>query len=168
MRFMTAFEFAFSETFLVETFLRARRCRSTTYTAFAKVLLGVCLAASVLGCLWKGLYSGAATFALFLVWFVLADRIDDWIITKNFRTSPHCGDRIRIEVSADGLTGGGADGTSLRGWQVFTAGRRLSDGFLLFQGPGVYTWLPVNAIVSGSDQEVDGLLRSHVADYKPI
>ena len=51
-------------------------------------------------------------------------------------------------------------------WSVCTSARRLADGFLLFQGPRRFNWLPFSAITEGSIEEAEELIRGNVSNYK--
>ncbi|HEY2343942.1 MAG TPA: YcxB family protein [Chthoniobacteraceae bacterium] len=67
---------------------------------------------------------------------------------------------------SDGVTIQSDKSASQISWDAYTSAQRLKDGFLLFQGPHLFNWLPFAAIVEGSVEDAESLLRDNVADYK--
>lgn len=166
---MPVFEFEFSEPFLIESFRRYRRTKTLApYAVPLKAVLGLCLAGLMIVCVLVEIYWGAALISFFLALLVLSHRIDERQIARRFRKSPHRDDRIRFCLSAAGITITGAKSNGQANWAAFTAARRLDDGFLLFQGPEFFSWLPFKAVVEGTTEEAEELIRANVPDYKRV
>ena len=104
-----------------------------------------------------------AAFALaFQVWWLAAlffatavvifpnHQFTSWSIKRRFRKSPHRNDDTLITLASEGLHGVATKGHSTLAWAAFTKARRFPDGFLLFQGPDVFNWLPDDALIDGS------------------
>ena len=164
---MPTFEFTFSESFLVEMFRQYRRSRKLArYVTLFKVVLGLCLVGVIAVCLFARTFPGACVISLFLALLVFSPRIDEWLVTKRFRKSPYHNERVRIQLSPDGLLVQCTKSTSQLGWTVFTGARRFEEGFLLFQGPGAFNWLPVNSMTEGTLEQAEELIRANVSDYK--
>jgi hypothetical protein len=164
---MTTFEFILSESFLIEAFRRARRCNAfTKYAVGLKIVLGLCLLGLILYSLQGRLYGVTMVLTLFLLLLIFGYHIDERMICRRFRKSPYRDERVKMELSENGLAATGDKSNVQSSWAVITSARQFDDGFLLFQGPGVYNWLPVSAIVAGNEQEVDDLIKTHVSDYK--
>lgn len=164
---MPAFEITFSESFLVEMFRRHRRSRKLAlYATLLKGFLGLCLIGLTVMCVLAKTYVGASVICVFLALLVFAYRIDELLLRQRFRKSPYHDERIRIQLSAGGFTANSTKSNVQLGWAAFTGARRLDDGFLLFQGPGVFNWLPINAITEGTADDAEELIRTNVPDYK--
>ena len=55
------------------------------------------------------------------------------------------------------------------GWDRFTKARRVHDGLLLYQGPGVFNWLPDSAAVDAAVPMLARKLASErVQDYREV
>lgn len=166
---MPIFEFTFSDAFLIEMFRRYRRSkRLAPYATLLKVFLGLCLTGLMVLCVHGKIYGAAPILSVFLVLLIFARRIDEFRMGRRFRKSPYRDERIRIQLSADGFDAKGTKSSAQLSWAVFTGARRLEDGFLLFQGPGVFNWLPLRAITEGTVEEAEELIRTNVSDYKRI
>jgi len=165
---MTVFEFTFTEKFLIDCLKRIRRCsRFGGYGTIRLVLLALCLIGLITITLVTEEYIDAGVVSACFCLLLFVPRMNRWRITRRFRKSPYHNDRIRLTLSTEGLTAKGAKSESRWDWAAVTAARRLDDGFLLFQGPGVFNWLPTSALVVGSVEEADGLIQANVVDYKP-
>ena len=159
---MPAFEFTFSEPFLIEAFRRTRQSRrqgNPLLFVFRPALLGLGAAGIFL------LHSYPAGATLVLV-AIFGQRVTELLTARRFRKSPYYNEHVCSELSSEGLTGGGSIGAAKFTWAAFTSARRFSDGFLLFQGPNNFNWLPNRALVEGTVEEVDQLLQEHVVDYR--
>lgn len=164
---MPVFEITFSEPFLIEMVRRYRCSRALArYATLLKGGLGLCLIALILVCVLAKTYIGASVISVFLALLLFSRRFDEFIIARRFRKSPYRDERIRIQLSADGFTATGTKSNAQLSWAVFTKALRFDDGFLLFQGPGVFNWLPVRAITEGTAAGAEELIRTNVSDYK--
>lgn len=162
------FEFTFSEALLIEA--SRRRCHGRKLGCYAKtglrILLGSCLVILIGVCVLAKTFLGAVVLTMFFALLVFTRRIEEWLIRRRFRKSPYRDERIRIELSPDGLSARGEISNAQLTWAAFTAARRLVDGFLLYQGPGVCNWLPFNALSQGTVEEVEDLIRRNVSGYR--
>jgi hypothetical protein len=168
------YRFRFSEDHLLTSFLRYRQqvwwrraflgLKWVLIVPFAAVLgLAIYSGAKALAAIFGGVF-GAILGALLLGW-----RIDAWLIRKRFRKSPFHDDEITFSISGDGSHVVGRDSDVRLGWSKFTRARRFPDGLLLFQGPGVFNWLPDAAAVEvGVVKEAEDLVRTHVEDYRDV
>jgi hypothetical protein len=164
---MPVFDITFSEPFLIEMVRRYRRSKTLArYATLLKAFLGVCLVGLIVICVLVKTYVGASVLSVFLALLILAHRLDEWFVRRRFRKSPYRDERIRIQRSADGLTANGTKSNVQLSWAVFTGARRLEDGFLLFQGPGVFNWLPITAMTEGTAEKAEELIRTNVSDHK--
>jgi hypothetical protein len=94
--------------------------------------------------------------------------LDFWMVKRRFRKSPYWKDSIISKLTAEGLHTVGRNTESKLGWAVITKACSFGDGLLLFQGPGVFNWLPDDALVDGNRAEVEDLVQSHVKDHRIV
>ena len=166
---MTAFEYILTEAFYLEAGRKARRCaRGIKYVFALKVCLGVILVGLVAFCLSFRAYGSAATLGVFLVLLIVGRRLDERVNQWRLRKSPFFNESIRIELYEDEVRLITSKSKSQAIWSVFTKARRFKDGFMLFQGGRASSWLPINTMVEGTDEETEQLLRSRIPDYKSI
>ena len=164
------YQFQFSESHLLESFLRYRKTlwwRRPFHAA--KGVLAIVVAALGVLCVWVGFVLGAGIFGAVLGIMYLAWPIDSWVLRRRFRRSPYHNDQITYRVSAEGMHVSGRDHEMRMDWNVFTKARRFRDGLLLFQGPHLFTWLPDSSIAAGaSSAAVNELIRNRVKDYGDV
>jgi hypothetical protein len=123
------------------------------------VCKGIRIAAVSLG----GLF-GAIAGALLLGW-----RIDAWLIRRQLRRLPYYNDEILFCLSESGAHGLGLNSEVRLGWAAFTKACRFEDGVLLFQGPGLWNWLPDSAAASAAAvATAQELARAHIRDYRNV
>jgi hypothetical protein len=164
------YRFRFSEDHLLTSFLRYRqqlwwRRPFLTFKWFLAVPFGVGLAFAV----YKGVPELSAIFGAILGLMFLGWPIDSWILRRRFRKSPFHDDEIAFTLSEDGSYVVGRNSEVRIGWPTFTKARRYKDGLLLFQGPGVFNWLPDAAAVdAGTVGGATDLVRHHVNDYRDV
>ena len=166
---MTIFELTFSEAFLLEAHHRMHQCR--TATKYATVLM-FALAAIFVGltvlALAKHVYGAATLGAAFSVLMWIAPRADEGSMRRRFKRISQYNQRIIIEL-LEGEVKSSSDRIKTQvHWTIFTKARRFDDGFLLFQGPLQWNWIPTGAIVAGSAEDAHQLIKAHVSDYKCI
>ena len=106
-------------------------------------------------------------FATVLCVFMLnAHHVDFWLARRRFRKSPYFNEEVSIEFSDSGYHSRSAKSDSMLQWSVFTKVVHFRDGFLLFQGPYLYSWIPLASLVNPSDAaELATLLRSKIANH---
>lgn len=166
------YRFRFSEDHLITSFIRFRQqARWRRVFLAVKWVVGVLLALLFAFAVYTGAQVPAAIFGgllgAVLGASLLGWRIDAWLIRKRFRKSPFHDDEITFSMSEAGAHVVGKDSEVHIGWSRFTRARRFPDGLLLFQGPGVFNWLPDAAAVSlAAVGEAENLVRTHVRDYR--
>jgi hypothetical protein len=108
-----------------------------------------------------------ALFFIALIVLLLSGHcIDYWILKRRFRKSPYRNEHITITISDGGFHAIGGKSETKLTWEAFTKAAQFRDGFLLFQGPTLFNWLPVSGIVSGTPVEIDQLIRKHIKEHK--
>jgi hypothetical protein len=115
-------------------------------------------------------YKGIPTLAGFsggiLGLLLLGRPIESWNMRRQFRRSPFHNDQIALTLSESGSHAVGLDSEVRIGWERFTKARRVKDGLLLYQGPGVFNWLPDAAAVDpAAPMRALELARTRVKDY---
>jgi hypothetical protein len=85
---------------------------------------------------------------------------------RSLKKSPWTGSRMNTTLSEDGMHITSDKSDVFLKWSAFTKALRFNDGFLLFQGPRVFNWLPKSALTEGSEQDVDSLLKENIKNYK--
>jgi len=111
-----------------------------------------------------------ALFTLGLAVFILFSRKFEhfWRLIK-IRKSPFWNEVSVIWISDEGLKSNCNKGNADFKWQAFTRVLRFPDGFLLYQGPCVFFWLPDSALIEGfKAHDAESILREHLVDFKAI
>ena len=140
-----AYEIRGDEHHHVEGFKRFRKTKSLRhFFAFIK-LLGLALFALLIWVLLsKQAYLFAlAIFALFFI-IIFSYKIDHLVLKRNVRKSLHGNEEAVLTFSEEGLHSKSNKAEVKLSWDAFTEVKRVKDGFLLFQGPKHYNWLPDN------------------------
>lgn len=91
-------------------------------------------------------------------------QIDYFVLMRNLRKSPHLNEELLCRFDEDGLQIH-SDKIDMRAtWDIFTEAKRMDDGFLLFQGPKLFNWLPDGALVDRGDlKDMRLLLRKKIS-----
>jgi hypothetical protein len=165
-----AFRFRFSEDHLLASFRRYRQQLWWRRPFLGlKWLLAIPFCAGFVFAIYRGIPWLAAIFGAILGSTLLGWPIDAWILRKRFRKSPFHNDEITFTVSADGSHVLGRNSEVRIGWATFTRARRFDDGLMLFQGPGVFNWLPDTAAADGAAvKNAIELARLHVKDFRDV
>lgn len=164
---MVEFDILFSESFLIEAFKRYWRTRLWGRLWWgAKVVLGLLLIVATLLSFFFEVLPVSLIFGALGGVLLLSRPIDLWIFRRRFRKSPYKDDRFHFTFCSEGFLVKGGKSEVRADWVVFTSARRFHDGFLLFQGPGVFNWLPFEKIVAGSVAEFDQLIGVKIGDVK--
>ncbi len=99
----------------------------------------------------------------------LSRKFDHFCRRRKIRKSPFWNEVSVTELSDEGLKSNSHKGNADLTWQAFTRGLRFPDGFLLYQGPSLFYWLPDSALVEGFNaDDAEAILREHLADYCEI
>ena len=163
------YRFRFGEEFLLTAFLKYRKQLRWYAWHRALRLVGALALLALVG---VSLYAKAVfpAFVLggFVVLFAFAPRLDNWLVRRRFRKSPYHDDDVVVRLTDDGIFLRGRAAETRLEWSVITKARRFVDGFLLFQGPYMFHWLPDAASGSGSCLEAEALVRNRVRDYLDV
>ncbi len=166
---MTTYEITYAEPYMIETLRRLRRCHKLSrFVLLLKMFLGLMLALVIAACAAAKIYFGMVVCSAFLILLFVGRRIDERIACRRLRNSPYWGDHAQIRLSPEGFAFNSKPANAQLTWTAFTAAHRFSDGLLLTQGPGLYNWLPHSAIIEGTAEDAELLIRSNIAKYKAI
>ncbi len=166
---MTVYEIEVSQEFVIQGYRRYRRTRRLARViggarwVFAALFFGVTILAVV-----TAAYAVAAVLGLPVFLLGFGNRLDEVIVARRFRKSPYWGDRVRVVLSEEGFDGKGVASSTQISWKIFTVARRFTDGWILFQGQGLYNWLPDDCLVEGSQEEIGALIRSKVGNCREV
>jgi len=166
---MAGYRILIDDDFLIQAFRKYRRQHGARYVLLAVKSVGAALllAVSAFGVVME--MWGLVAFLVPLVFLMFSGHlIDFWRMKRRFRKSPFRNDEAAITLTPDGLHTVSPKSESRQTWAVFTRARRFSDGFILFQGPGLFNWLPDAALTDGTPHEVDAMVRDNVKDYKVV
>jgi len=164
---MPAYEFKFTEDFLVEANRRNRsvdpRLRRVKWIQYGFVICGIF--AVIYGSV-KQEYDDMAAGIASIIFFGGGFQIGEFFLRRNFRKSPYCNDQVSLTLDTEGLHGTGQSSSVDIKWAMVTQARRLPDGYLVSQGPHMFNWLPDSALVAGAPEDTERLLREHVTNFK--
>lgn len=161
------FEFDFDQEFFLETFRRRNRAsRAAGLRMGGRILVGLGIVGLV-----ALLVSGNGRVELwillgFAVLILFSPQFDTWLTIRNYRRSPFQNERLRVCLGEDAYAVTGSISNTKLSWDAFTRVVPFEDGLLLFQGPGLFNWLPYSALTSGTPEEVVALVSSRVSDFR--
>jgi hypothetical protein len=164
------FQFCFSEDHLITSFLRhEQQNKWLRPIRKAKWSLGLLLIAATVLAVLAGFGSlGAASGAMFVILFI-GRPIELWQSCRRFRKSPFHNDEVAFSLSDGGAHIRGNSSELKVGWPIFTKARRFEDGLLLYQGPGVFNWLPdSSALDTAAILNAQAFARSKIQDYREM
>ena len=140
-----AYEICGDENHHVEGFKRFRKTKSLRHLFTFIKLLGLALFTLLI---WVLLSKQAYLFALAILVLCLiiifSYKIDHLVLKRNVRKSPYGNEKAVLTFSEEGLHSKSSKAEVKLSWDAFTKVKRVKDGFLLFQGPKYYNWLPDN------------------------
>lgn len=164
------YHFRFSEEHLLTSVLRYRQ-----QLAWRRPFLGLkwVLASALFLLLLFAAYMGipllSGVFGAIIGVMLLGWPIDAWLMRRRFRKSPFRDENYQFVLSDDGAHVVSQNSDTRIAWAVFTKARQFSDGFLLFQGPGLFNWLPDSAAFTPAClAEAEQLIRAHVTDFRKL
>ncbi len=100
---------------------------------------------------------------------LLSRKLDHFWLLWNLKKSPFWDEETVMEISDVGLKTSSNKGNADLAWQAFTRALRFPDGFLLYQGPSVFYWLPDSTLAEGFNaQDTEAVLRKHIANFRVI
>lgn len=160
----------FTSDYLVEACRRYRRQHRGRYASLALKLLALALLAPVAVWLVKqGHIAVGVVFAALGVFMFLAHHVDHWLARRSFRRSPYRDEDLTIEFSEAGFHAQSPKQDVRLRWSAFTTVAHFSDGFLLFQGPKLFTWIPLSSLARASESaELDALLRARIPEHRIV
>lgn len=160
----------FTSDFLITAFQRYRRQHRGRYIGLAIKLLALSLLAPLAFLMfWQGHIVIGVFFAVLSVFMFLAHHVDYWLARRSFTKSPYRDEDVLIEFTDAGVhTCSPTQDTKLQ-WYAFTKVAHFRDGFLLFQGPNCFTWIPFSSLGSPLQAaELSALLRSKITEQKIV
>jgi len=142
-----------NETYYVEG---AKRFRASKPKVLRSVIFGIkvvgvlVLVFGFVASIFSGHYMTAIPCLVSLVFIFCAKQIDLFVLKRNVRKSPHFNDDLMLNFSDDGMHAKSELLDLSLTWSSFSELKKVDGGFLLFQGPKYYNWLPGDAIVDSS------------------
>lgn len=159
------FEFILDGGFLEAGLRRYYRQRSNFLSMALKIPVSVLLGVLAILMLVAGRYWFTAFFISLIFLLFFSRRIDYWIMKRRLKKSPFNNSRLQVSLTQEGFHAiSDKSDVSLK-WSAFTRAVRFRDGFLLLQGPSAFNWLPQSAMIEGSVEEVDRLLKEQTLNY---
>ena len=160
----------FTADFLIEAFRRYRRQHRGRRAGLAVKVLGLLIfvpcAVALLcqGHLFLGIF-----LAFFSVFMFFAHRVDYWRARRAFRKSPFRDEEVAVELSEAGYHTLSPKHEMTLQWSAFTRVSHFRDGFLLFEGPAVFRWLPLSSLEDPSQAaELEALLRAKIPEHRIV
>ena len=114
------------------------------------------------------LYAVAAMLRVLIVLVSFGHYDDEGPMRRRFRRFWQYNQQIIIELREDEVRSTTDKVKTQVLWTIFTKARRFDDGFLLFQGPSNQYWVPINAIVTGSEEDAHQLIGAYITDYTKV
>ena len=99
---------------------------------------------------------------------LFGNHIDYLIIKYCNRKSPHVSENVEITLSEKGFHAVSSKSETKAKWSIFTKAVAFRDGFLLFQGPRLFNWLPSDKITEGNIENLIDLIKANIHKYKVI
>lgn len=165
---MVTAEFQFTSDHFVVSLERYRQQhRGRLVGLLVKGLVIAVLAPIVLWMFWRGHLAIGLFLAAFGGFMFVAHHVDFWIARRSLRKSPYCDEVITVEMTEADMHSRSARHEARLQWSAFTKAVHFRDGFLLFQGPKAFNWIPLSALADPSQAvELEALLRSRIAGYR--
>ncbi|MBS0203191.1 MAG: hypothetical protein JSS49_09860 [Planctomycetes bacterium] len=166
---MPTFEYEFSEVRTTEMLQRCYQLQKTNWyfqigLSATLVLLAV-FQAILQEYLTTAIY--IAVLAAILAIYPVFSRWNLQSSVRAFSKSPFWNQKYRIELSSDSLGTFCSLAENKSSWSSFTSARRFDDGIVLFQGQ-VMHWIPFDALIAGTADEAEELVRANIADYQSV
>lgn len=166
---MIKLNFKFDEQFLIDGFKKYRQQHAIRNTWFVlKIILSILFVVLAITSAYHGDYKLIFFFAAVIIIMLYGHKIDYFVIKYRCRKSPHVNEYVEISLNENGLQAVSSKSETKAKWSIFTKAVVFRDGFLLFQGPGLFTWLPLNKISEGTVGELSGLIKDNINNYNII
>lgn len=160
----------FTPDFLVVALQRYRRQHRGRYVGLAIKLLALTLLAPLaIWMFWQGHVVIGSLFAALSMFMFFAHHVDYWLARRSFWKSPFRNEDVTIEFTGEGFHARSPKQDTKLQWSAFTRVAHFRDGFLLFQGPKFFNWIPMSSLGSPSQAaELETLLRAKVQDHRIV
>jgi hypothetical protein len=160
----------FTSDFIIEASIRYRGQHRGRYVALGiKLLALVLLAPLALWMFWQEHVLIGVFFVALSVFMFFAHHVDYWLARRSFRKSPYRDEDVIIEFTDAGFHARSPKQDTKLHWSAFTRVAHFSDGFLLFQGPKFFNWIPLSSLGSPAQAtDLAALLRSNIAEHKIV
>jgi hypothetical protein len=106
--------------------------------------------------------------AFFLFLLLLGPRIDYYVMRRRWRRIPHFNEEMKVEVAEQLVSSASAKGSSTAAWSSYVSAVEHRDGLMLYNAPWHFTWLPDNAIASGTADEARAIVRAAIVKYHVV
>ncbi|WP_419663173.1 uncharacterized protein Dvar_36000 [Desulfosarcina variabilis str. Montpellier] len=166
---MIKLKFKLDDQFLVDGFKRYRRQHAIRNSWFVlKIILSCVFLILAFVSIYHGDYKLLFFFAVVVILMLYGHKIDYLFIKRRSRKSPHINEDVEIILSENGFQAVSSKSETKAKWSIFTEAVAFRDGFLLFQGPRLFNWLPFNKISEGNIQKLIDLIKANIEIYKII
>lgn len=166
---MIKLNFKLDDQFLVDGFKKYREQHAIQKTWFvSKIILSFVFLILSLVSLYHGDYKLIFFFAVVVLLMLYGHKIDYLLIKYRSRKSPHINEYVEVTLSENEFHTISSKSETKAKWSIFTKAVAFRDGFLLFQGPRLFNWLPSNKIYEGTVEELIDLIRNNVKNYNVI
>ncbi len=81
-------------------------------------------------------------------------KIDNFLMRRRLRASPHNGELLTITISSSGLKAVSELQDVHFSWKALTAAVDFPDGILIFHGKQMFHWIPYNSLRDSDDQRI--------------
>ncbi|MBX3734944.1 MAG: YcxB family protein [Verrucomicrobiae bacterium] len=160
----------FTSDYLIAAFQRYRRQHRGRYVGLAIKLLALALLAPLaFWMFWQEHLVIGGLFAALSVFMFFAHHVDYWLARRSFTKSPYRDEDVLIEFTDAGFHARSPKQDTKLQWSAFTKVAHFRDGFLLFQGPKFFNWIPFSSLGSPSQAaELSAFLRSKISEHKIV
>ncbi|MEY2467028.1 MAG: hypothetical protein QOD03_1549 [Verrucomicrobiota bacterium] len=157
----------FSPEFLTEAMVRYRQQHRTRWLlTLIKIISFLLLVALGVFITSEGEWIIGLFFAMISALLLFSQRIGLWWMRRSFLKSPFYNEDLTIEISHEAYHVKGSKQDSKLSWSLFSKIVCMPDGFLLFQGPSFFNWIPYSALEDPNQrEELKALLRDKTPNY---
>jgi hypothetical protein len=117
----------------------------------------------------KGFYASALLAALMVLVFLNLYRGVCWLARWSFQNRPYYDQRLALQLTPEQFYGRSERWEIRLPWTAFQKAVHFRDGFLLFQSPKVFNWIPLAALKNRAQAaELEALLRAKIPVHKIV
>ena len=151
---MIEYRISADEEFYLQGFKRFRSSKKLRHLFTFIKAIGLLFFALVIWVLFSKQEYGVVSLAIgFSLLIVFGHKIDEYMLKRNVRNSPHGNEELVVSFSEEGFHAESETTDMKLKWSAFTKLIRIEDGFLLFQGPKFYNWLPDKSLSDATQLE---------------